>query len=62
MDEEMVDFLAVLGVTVQEVDDVCMGECAMWYEYQRVVKVCRRLGARERAVAMNDLLGRIVAT
>lgn len=55
MNERTTDFLAVLGVTVEEVDGMD-GDCARWDSDARHVTICRHLGASGRLAALEDLL------
>lgn len=55
MSKETTDFLAVLGVTVEEVGDMG-GDCARWDSDARVVTICRHLSPRGRLLALEDLL------
>lgn len=58
MDSDTRDFLAVLGVTVLEVDDLNR-DCARWSERTKTLMLCERLCAARREKFVHDLLARI---
>ena len=55
---ETEQFLATLGVSVVEVDDMG-GDCATWNEAAATVEVCRHLCPRRRERVMRDALSRV---